>query len=85
MSDTPSQREVLEKLIDSSCIAISEHALSVRIFATYQTEDGKSNTAGITSGRGSLYAQIGHVDEWLIEQREFVKEHARKICREDEE
>lgn len=83
--ETPTQREILEKLVEQACDQISEHALSVRILVTYQTEDGEANSASLTEGRGSIYAQIGQTQEWLDAQREYNREKARREWQEDNE
>lgn len=63
-------REYLVKLANE----LGEHCDSVRILCTLPTEGGI--TAGVDAGFGSIYAQIGHVQEWLTIQDQYVRNHA---------
>lgn len=76
MPGEPTQAEIVEKLITQACDMLSEHASSVRIFVTYQTEDGEADTAAHTEGRGNFYAQLGQIKEWADRERERARQKA---------
>ena len=62
---------------------LSEHVDSVRIFVTFPALDGSPATGRLTDGGGNLYAQMGQVRAWLIQQDEFEKDYARKEAQEE--
>ncbi len=57
--------------------ALSEHFDTVQIFCTRY--DGKDiGTLTVATGLGNWYARTGHVDEWLLKEREATKVQIRK-------
>ena len=68
----------IEKLAEDFASRLAEHSDSVRIFVTKQGDGSASNSGYFSTGRGSLFAQIGQVKEWIITQDEYVKENARR-------
>lgn len=78
-------RPEVEELVIRSVNQLGEHCQSVRIFVTYQTEDGNANTVGFEYGSGNIYAQHGQIQQWLDMQREFSRIQARKEVEEGEE
>jgi hypothetical protein len=66
----------IELLIKELSAKLAEHCQSVRVFVTYPSDDGESNTCGYTFGNGNLYAQLGQVNEWLTEQAQNIKTYA---------
>lgn len=72
-----SQEDIVEKLIEEAIQKLGEHCQSIRIFVTYPSDDGTNSTKGHTKGSGNLYAQIGQVREFMVEQDEYVKEYIK--------
>lgn len=70
-----SEKEIV-RLTDEYIQKVSEHCQSVRIFLSYPTDDGTRNFRGRTIGSGNIYAQIGQVREWALEQDQNVKTYA---------
>jgi hypothetical protein len=66
-------REETIALVDQCVSKIREHAESVRIFATFETQDGQADTRAYDSGAGNYYAQKGQILEWLEIERLRVK------------
>lgn len=55
---------------------MAEYSDSIRIVVTY--EKGGGVTTCYTVGSGSIYAQLGAVREWLIQQDEASRIEVRK-------
>lgn len=68
----------ITKRIDRCLHELGELCESVRIFVTYQTEDGEAVSSGHTAGCGNEYAQLGQIQEWLDTEREKTKLRARE-------
>lgn len=85
MIEQDDSRSEAERLVQQAVMSLGEHCVSVRIFVTYQTDDGESNTIGFEHGCGNLYAQHGQIQQWLDMQREFSRIQARKEANEDED
>lgn len=72
------EQEIIDKKIDKFMAELSEHHLicGIQIFATM-----KSGTQGFSmaTGSGDWYSRLGHVQEWLWQQKarsgEFIKKH----------
>jgi hypothetical protein len=73
---TKEEKEALCKMVDDHVAQIREHVDSVRIFVTWDTDDGQSNTGGYDSGKGNFYAQQGQIEEWLTIQKQYQKNWA---------
>lgn len=66
--------EVIQQKSKQFVEQITEHADSVRLFVTF-------HEAGVTKsfviGDGNFYAQLGLVSEWLVRQKEIVREDVK--------
>ncbi len=49
---------------------------TVRIFVT--RHDGSKGTYALSRGRGNIYAQYGHVREWLLTMDAITKSQAKQ-------
>jgi len=57
---------------------LSEEFDTVRIFVT--RHDGAKGTFAVSRGRGNIYAQYGHVREWLLMMDAgSAAEHERRV------
>ncbi len=74
--------ENVKKMVDEFRDKLSEHCDSVRIFVSFPSLNGESDTVGYTNGGGNLFAQHGQVREWLEFQREYARIEARKDVKE---
>jgi len=74
-------KERIVAMVDDFTEKLAEHVDSVRIFVSFPTLDGESDTASYTRGGGNLFAQHGQVSQWMLEQNQYVVEHAKKECR----
>lgn len=74
-----SQIERVQTIVENACTLIVEHVESVQVVVTIHSEDWDSSRS-ITCGRGSLYARLGAVREWLLMQDEYIRDHARKTA-----
>lgn len=83
--NAPQNNDEAQALVDRITAELGEHFESVRIFASYKSEQGTGNTIGFNSGVGNLYAQLGQVREWLLKQDEFVRADARENWKADQE
>lgn len=77
MDMTEQERASIKKMVDDAATRLGEHVDALQIFVTFH--DGESNdTLSYECGRGNFYTRQGHVDEWLIMQREYQRLHAQK-------
>ncbi len=68
--------EELDALIVKHAAQLREHVDAVRIFVSVDPEQGESTTLSATTGSGNLFAQLGQVKDWIIEQDEITKRDA---------
>jgi hypothetical protein len=50
----------------------------VRIFVSLDPEEGQSTTRHCDSGSGNIFAQLGHVKDWIVGMDELTREQARE-------
>lgn len=72
-------------MVDDHVAQIREHVDSVRIFVTFDSDDGTSETTAYDSGKGNIYAQQGHIQEWLTINKQYQKNFAIRKDEEDNE
>jgi hypothetical protein len=72
--------------VDRHVAALMELFDSVQVFVARQERgDGEPVTSALARGAGSFYARMGQVHEWTIRQDEYVRDDARRECREDDD
>jgi hypothetical protein len=67
----------IQKIIEQHCAELMEHCDACRIFVS-RNDSGKQETAGNTTGGGNYYAQLGQIEQWLISQRQHVRNETPK-------
>jgi hypothetical protein len=70
--------EELEKLVKQHVAQLREHVDVVRIFVSLDPEEGQSTTRHCDSGSGNIFAQLGHVKDWIVGMDELTREQARE-------
>lgn len=73
------EKLALRELIDKHASDLAEHFDSVLILCTKHGDGSVSDSAGFSTGRGNLYAQIGQAHEWLTIQQQYQRNHATRI------
>lgn len=71
--DNDAQDAEIDRILEECKKKLMEHCQSVRIFVTYEKDDGSGDCVGLTEGQGNPYAIEGQVAAWLIAQREQIK------------
>lgn len=74
-TDDPQLKHLIG-LCEDAVLKIAEHADSVQLFFTRQSDDGKREIAGYEIGSGNIYARQGQVAEWLVIQQEYQRQWA---------
>jgi len=69
------EKERAQLIVDKFLKEVGEYVDSAQVFLTFH--DGDS-TASFEKGMGNFFARHGQVSEWLIMQREFQKNYAKK-------
>lgn len=64
------------ELVKVKAAELAEHFDSVRIFVTKHSGE-KEMTSAYTHGVGNIYAQLGQVKDWKVEQDELTRGNAR--------
>lgn len=77
------QQEFDDALIRRALDLVSEHFDTVRIFVTRDSVNSIQETMAHSTGRGSFYAQYGHIKMWTLRQEELEKSQARKDSSDD--
>jgi len=67
-----------DNLIKIHVNQLSEHFDSVQIFCTKRTTDGSNDTAAFAQGTGDWYARVGHVQEWIVDNDQRIRNNASK-------
>lgn len=70
--------EELEALVRMHISQLREHVDVVRIFVSLDPEDGKSNCRHLSCGSGNLFAQLGHVKDWIVAMDEEARQEVRE-------
>lgn len=71
-----------KQYIDKRVAEIMEVCESVQVSATFKDTDNNV-TVCYHTGAGNFYARLGSVQEFLIKQDEYIREHARNNTIED--
>jgi len=69
------EKERAQELVDKFIKEVGEFVDTAQIFLTFH--DGEM-TSSYDKGMGNFFARKGQVDEWLVIQREFEKNYAKK-------
>lgn len=78
MSAEKTERDAIVKLTQDCASKLAEHVDSVQIFVTKHSDHGGHNTMSYEYGLGNFYTRQGHIDEWLVIQREYQRAEARR-------
>lgn len=70
--------EQLEQLVKMHVAQLREHVDAVRIFVSVDPEEGSSITRHCDSGSGNLFAQLGHVKDWIVGMDELTRQEVRE-------
>ena len=70
--------EELEDLVKLHVAQLREHVDAVRIFVSVDPEEGSSVTRHCDSGSGNIFAQLGHVKDWIVGMDELTRNQTRQ-------
>ncbi len=76
-----SNSEEIANMVNKHCSELMEHVDTVQILVTWHS-GGEEVTRSYETGKGSIYARQGQVDEWLRIQHQYARNWA---ARKDEE
>lgn len=76
MNEKPADNEDYH-LVKQHTQNLMEHFESVQIFVT-RCEPDRDGTVHVAYGQGNFFARLGHIDAWLVKEKEFLRIDARK-------
>lgn len=68
----------MRRLVRDSAARLGEHFDSVLVLAVTRDSDGAGNEIKVLTQIGSLYAVLGAVREYQLEQEQYVRTHANR-------
>jgi hypothetical protein len=71
-------KDELDELLHACAAKLAEHVDTVRIFVTAY-DGSKKQEIGRSIGVGSIYAQVGHIKEWVIQMDEEARSQSKQF------
>ena len=75
--------QIIDKIMERALHELGEHCESVRIFASYKSEECGAEVGTINMGAGNILISRAQIREWLQEQDAYIDERKRVLVRRD--